>query len=92
MRLGFALSLARRELRSSVRRIGVYMLSISLGVMALVAIHGFSADVNRSVQQEAETLMGANAQISSNVQSWTSFIRTLTQAPTPNWRHRAKAR
>ena len=66
MRLGFALSLARRELRSSVRRIGVYMLSISLGVMALVAIHGFSADVNRSVKDEAETLMGANAQLSSN--------------------------
>ncbi|MSR35808.1 MAG: FtsX-like permease family protein, partial [Gemmatimonadetes bacterium] len=62
----FAFTLARRELRSSVRRIGVYMLSISLGVMALVAIHGFSADVNRSVEAEAEVMLGANARLSSN--------------------------
>jgi putative ABC transport system permease protein len=62
----FALTLARRELRSSARRIGVYMLSISLGVMALVAIHGFSADVNRSVEDEAEVMLGANARIGSN--------------------------
>ena len=89
MRLGFALSLARRELRSSVRRIGVYMLSISLGVMALVAIHGFSADVNRSVQQEAETLMGANAQISSNrpmPEQVVALLDSLTAAGHPSAR------
>ncbi len=62
----FALSLARWELRSSARRIGVYMLSISLGVMALVAIHGFSADVNRSLDAESEVMLGANARIGSN--------------------------
>ncbi|HCR04057.1 MAG TPA: permease [Gemmatimonadetes bacterium] len=66
MSVRFALGLARRELRSSARRIGVYMLSISLGVMALVAIHGFSSDLNRSVQDEAERLLGANARLSSN--------------------------
>ena len=66
MSVRFVLGLARRELRSSARRIGVYMLSITLGVMALVAIHGFSSDLNRSVQDEAEALMGANAQLSSN--------------------------
>ena len=62
----FALTLARRELWSSARRIGVYMLSISLGVSGLVAIHGFTADVARSVQEEAETLMGANARLASS--------------------------
>lgn len=66
MSLGFAFSLARRELRSSARRIGVYMLSISLGVMALVAIHGFSADVDRSIESEAEVMLGANARLRSN--------------------------
>ena len=66
MSLRFSLALARRELRSSSRRIGVYMLSISLGVMALVAIHGFSADLDRAVQDEAERLLGANARLSSN--------------------------
>ncbi len=66
MSLRFALTLARRELRSSARRIGVYMISISLGVAGLVAIHGFTADVARSVQDEAEVLLGANARLASS--------------------------
>lgn len=66
MSLRFAMTLARRELRSSARRIGVYMISISLGVAGLVAIHGFTADVARSVQDEAEVLLGANARLASS--------------------------
>lgn len=66
MSVRFALALARRELRSSARRIGVYMLSISLGVMALVAIHSFSADVSRSIADESEVMLGANARLGSN--------------------------
>jgi putative ABC transport system permease protein len=63
--LRFALTLARRELRASARRIGVYMISISLGVAGLVAIHGFTADVSRSVDVEAEVLLGANVRLQS---------------------------
>ena len=62
----FALTLARRELRASARQIGVYMTSIALGVAGLVAIRGFTGDVSRSVQDEAEVLLGANARLASS--------------------------
>jgi putative ABC transport system permease protein len=58
--------MALREGRHGLRRVGVYMASISLGVAALVAIHSFRDDVARSVQEEADVLMGANARLSAN--------------------------
>ena len=61
LRLGFALRLALRESRHGLRRVGVYMASIALGVAALVSIHSFREDVARAVQEEADVLMGANA-------------------------------
>lgn len=39
------------------------MLSITLGVAALVSIHSFRDDFARAVQEEADVLMGANAQL-----------------------------
>jgi putative ABC transport system permease protein len=63
LRLGFAARLALRELRHGLRKVGIYMASIALGVAALVSIHSFRADVARSVQEEAEVLMGANARL-----------------------------
>ena len=62
----FALRLAIRELRHGFRRVGVYMASITLGVAALVSIHSFREDVARSVQEEADVLMGANARLSDD--------------------------
>lgn len=67
LRLGFALRLALRESRHSIGRVGVYMASITLGVAALVSIHSFRDDFARSVQEEADVLMGANARLSSDV-------------------------
>lgn len=61
LRPGFALRLALRESRYGFRRVGVYMASITLGVAALVSIHSFREDFARSVQSEADVLMGANA-------------------------------
>ena len=66
MNLRFSAVLAAREARHGLRRVGVYMASITLGVAALVSIHSFRADVARSVQDEAEKLMGANARLSAN--------------------------
>ncbi|GMV07432.1 MAG: permease [Gemmatimonadota bacterium] len=66
MNLRFAAGLALRESRHGLRRVGVYMASISLGVAALVSIHSFRDDVARSVREEAEVLMGANARLSAN--------------------------
>ena len=66
LRVGFALRLALRESRSGLRRVGVYMASIALGVAALVSIHSFRDDVSRSVQEQADVLMGANARFSDD--------------------------
>ena len=62
----FVLRLARRELRSGVRRIGLYMASIALGVAALVAVHAFRDDVSRAVRNRAEVLLGADARLSAS--------------------------
>ncbi len=64
MRIPFSLKLAWREGRSSARQIGVYMLSITLGVGALVAIHSFRDDVTRSVENEARSILGADLRFS----------------------------
>jgi putative ABC transport system permease protein len=66
VRVGFALRLALREGRYGLRRVGVYMASIALGVAALVSIHSFREDVARAVQEEADVLMGANARFSDD--------------------------
>ena len=44
----------------------MYMASIALGVAALVSIHSFREDFARSVQEEADVLMGGNARISDD--------------------------
>jgi putative ABC transport system permease protein len=66
MRVPFALAHAWREGRSSVRRLGVYMLAITLGVAALVAINSFRAGVVDSVTDEAKRLMGADLAVASS--------------------------
>ena len=66
VRLGFAIRLALRESRYGLRRIGIYMASITLGVAALVSIHSFRDDVARSVREEADVLMGANARLADD--------------------------
>ena len=63
-RVRFAIRLALRESRYGFRRIGVFMGSIALGVAALVSVHSFRADIARSVQDEADLLMGGNARFS----------------------------
>ncbi|MDT8340468.1 MAG: FtsX-like permease family protein [Longimicrobiales bacterium] len=61
----FPFQLAAWESRHTLRRVGVYMLSISLGVAALVAIRSFREDVSRSIAAESRLLMGADVRLSS---------------------------
>lgn len=63
MNLGFAFRHAGREGRSGLRRIGVYAVSIALGVAALVAVHSFRADVEGAVRAESRTLLGADLRL-----------------------------
>ena len=62
----FAVRLAWREGRASYRRLSVFMGSIALGVAALVAIHSFRGDVERSLGDQARVLLGADLRVSSN--------------------------
>jgi len=75
MNPSFALRLALREGRFSFRRVGVYMLSITLGVAALVSIRSFREDVARSVRLEAQVLMGADARLAGT----SSFPESVTR-------------
>ena len=84
-----ALRLALREGRHSLKRIGPYMVSISLGVAALVAIHSFRSDVERSLEQEAEVLMGANARLSGD-RPWSDTIRAVLDSLAEEGRESAR--
>lgn len=61
----FPFLLARWESRHALTRVGVYMLSISLGVASLVAVRSFREDVSRSIREEAQSLMGADVRLSA---------------------------
>ena len=76
MKLPFALALAVRESRSSWRRIGLYMSSITLGVAALVAINSFRASMVASVDTESRALLGADLRLSSS-RPFTPPIQTM---------------
>jgi putative ABC transport system permease protein len=86
VKLPFALTLAWREGRSSVRRMGVYMSAITLGVAALVAINSLRAGVAEGVDDEARALLGADIRISSGrafPDSVQSFLDSLSNAGMP---------
>lgn len=63
--LSFALAMARREGRSSRRRLGLYMASISLGVAALVSINSFRSNVTDAIHAESRGLLGADLELRS---------------------------
>jgi putative ABC transport system permease protein len=57
--------MARREGRSSRRRLGLYMGSISLGVAALVSINSFRSNVIDAIHSESRGLLGADLELRS---------------------------
>lgn len=65
MSLRFTLAMARRESRSTRRRLVLYMSSVAAGVAALVAISSFRASVAESVHAQSRTLLGADLELSS---------------------------
>jgi putative ABC transport system permease protein len=62
----FPVLLAWREGRAGLRRVGVYGLSIGLGVAALVSIHSFRADVARALDEQSRVLLGADVRLESD--------------------------
>ncbi|MGH7482009.1 MAG: ABC transporter permease [Longimicrobiales bacterium] len=65
MSLRFALRHASRESRAAARRIGPYMLSITLGVGALVAIHSYRTALLDVVDEQARDLLGGDVRLSA---------------------------
>jgi putative ABC transport system permease protein len=61
----FVLGLAWRESRSSLRRLSLLMAAVSAGVAALVSINSFSANLQRSVHQQARAVLGADLVLGS---------------------------
>ena len=65
MKASQLLALAWRESRTARRRLLLYMSSISLGVGALVAIDSFASNTQRSVREQARSLLGGDMALSS---------------------------
>lgn len=58
--------MAVREVRTGWRRLLFFVLSIAVGVGALVGIASFSANLEGAIRREARTLMAADVQLTSN--------------------------
>ncbi len=65
MRIDQLLALAWRESRTARRHLLLYMSSISLGVGALVAIDSFASNTQRSVREQAKSLLGGDVALTS---------------------------
>ncbi len=61
----FSLRLALREGRAGVRRIGVFLLAVALGVGALVGLYSFQEDAARAARSEARAILGGDLRIQS---------------------------
>lgn len=62
----FILQMARRELRSSWRRMAFFFICIAIGVCAIVALRSITRNVSRAVASEARALLTADVMIDSN--------------------------
>ncbi len=65
MSLRFTLAMVRRESRATRRRLSLYMVAVTLGVAALVAINSFRANVTDAVRAQARALLGADLSLGS---------------------------
>lgn len=63
--MSFILKMAWRDSRASRGRLGLFSLSVVLGIAALVAIGSLGANLERGVQQQTKTLLGADLVVTS---------------------------
>lgn len=64
--LRFALTHARREGRAAPRRLALLAATVALGVAALTAINGFTANLRQSIRDQSRALLGADIRLSSS--------------------------
>ena len=66
MKAGFLLRMAVREARTGWQRLLFFLLSIAVGVGALVGIASFSANLEGAIRREARTLMAGDLEVVSS--------------------------
>ena len=75
----FILQMARREMRSSWRRLLFFFLCIGIGVGSIVALRSAIQNINRTVAGEAQQLLTADVQIDST-REWKPESRAIIQS------------
>ncbi|HVF54529.1 MAG TPA: FtsX-like permease family protein [Pyrinomonadaceae bacterium] len=82
--MSFIFSLARREIRSSWKRLLFFFICIGIGVGSIVALRSMIQNLNRAVAGEARALMTADAQ-ADTTREWTpealSAIERVARPP-----------
>ena len=80
----FVFQMARREIRSSWRRLLFFFLCIGIGVASIVALRSTIQNVNRAVAGEARSLLTADVQVDST-RPWRpetlSIIERIASSP-----------
>jgi putative ABC transport system permease protein len=66
--MNFILKMAWRDSRASRRRLGLFSLSVVLGIAALVAIGSLGANLERAIDSQAKELLGADLIITGRQQ------------------------
>jgi len=61
----FTLRMGVRELQASGRRLSLFVISVSVGVAAIVAVAGFKANVLTSLHDQGRLLLGADLELES---------------------------
>src|SRR5947209_19272935 len=82
--LKFVLNLARRELRSSWKRLLFFFLCIGVGVGSIVSLRSMIQNLNRDVTGQARELMRADVQVETT-REWPEDVlaKINRAAPTP---------
>ncbi len=64
--VGFALRMAARELRSSIRRLAVFFLAVGIGVAAIVVLRSAADSLHQALETESRFLMAADVVVSTS--------------------------
>ncbi|MBI3650311.1 MAG: FtsX-like permease family protein [Acidobacteria bacterium] len=80
----FIFQMARRELRSSWRRLLFFFACIAIGVCSIVALRSMIQNVNRSIASDGRAILTADLQVDTD-RPWTeetlAIINRIAQAP-----------
>jgi len=82
--MNFVFNLARREVRSSWRRLLFFFICIGVGVGSIVALRSVISNLNAAVAGEARFLLNGDVEISSTAAFSEAELRAIEQVITSN--------